>query len=291
MVSMTTAVIGSGPAVTVSAHVPDKHYFCGRGGKDIIPLYRDAEATDPNLAPGLVAKLEQTLGVEGITPEDVAAYVCALLGSHAYQRTFAEALATPGPRIPLTKSNDLWTETVREGRRLLWLHTYAERFRDEADGRGERVPEVAGLEWIAPVDAMPERPADIRYDVDHGVLHVGSGRIAGVRSDVWEFEVSGMPVVKKWLGYRTLRGAGRAASSKNPLDAIRPTEWQDEWNEELLDLLRVLTLTLDAEPKLAALLEGICAGPTFTADELPVPPPERRQPPTVASPRPGTLFG
>lgn len=292
LVARMTHLVGPGPLAVATPFVPDLDSFRGaEGGKDVIPLYRDAEAAEPNLAPGLLAKLEQKLGVEGITPEDVAAYVYALLGSHAYQRTFAEALATPGPRIALTKSTELWTEAVREGRRLLWLHTYAERFRDEADGRGERVPEVPGLEWIAPVDAMPERPADLRYDVDRCVLHVGSGRIAGVRSDVWGFEVSGMPVVKKWLGYRTVRGAGRAASSKNPLDRIRPTTWPDAWSEELLDLLRVLTLTLDAEPRLAELLEGICAGPTFTADELPVPPPESRQPPAVASPRPGTLFG
>ena len=292
LVAMATKAIGPGPAMTATAFLPDKHYFRGaEGGKDILPLYRDATATDANVTAGLTDLIAATLGLDGVTPEDVAAYVYALLASHAYQAKFAAELATPGPRVPLTKDTGLWLAAVRAGKRLLWLHTYAERFRDPAQGRGDRVQDVPGLAWARPVDAMPERPADVRYDAAEEVLHVGSGRVAGVRPDVWGFEVSGMPVVKKWLGYRTVRGAGRAASSSNPLDRIRPTMWPEEWNGELLDLLRVLTLTLDTEPELRDLLDAICEGKTFTADELPVPAPERREPPQVSRNLEGGLFG
>ena len=53
LTSLLTGTVGGGPALTVSAYVPDLHYFCGRGGKDIIPLWRDAAAQEPNLTAGL----------------------------------------------------------------------------------------------------------------------------------------------------------------------------------------------------------------------------------------------
>jgi hypothetical protein len=40
-------------------------------------------------------------------------------------------------------------------------------------------------------------------------------------------------------GYRTVRAPGRAASSTSALDQIRPITWSDDWNGELLDLIRV----------------------------------------------------
>lgn len=47
--SLLTSTLGAGPALNISANVPDLHYFCGRGAKDILPLYRDAQAQHPNL--------------------------------------------------------------------------------------------------------------------------------------------------------------------------------------------------------------------------------------------------
>jgi hypothetical protein len=88
-----------------------------------------------------------------------------------------------------------------------------------------------------------------------------------------------MPILKKWLGYRTAKGAGRAASSENPLDRIRPEAWPDEWNDELLDLLRVLTLSIEKHAQQADLLDRICAGPLIAAADLPKPTDSEREPP------------
>src|SRR5699024_947782 len=86
------------------------------------------------------------------------------------------------------------------------------------------------------------------------------------------FEVYGMNVLDKWLGARTRKGIGRAASkSATPLDTIRPTSWADEWNDELLDLIRVLTASLDLAPKQQDLLERIVDGPIIDASSLPIP--------------------
>ena len=100
-------------------------------------------------------------------------------------------------------------------------------------------------------------------------------------SKVWSFEVSGMPVVRKWLGYRMTTPAGRAASSSSPLDQIRPENWNAQWTEELLDLISVLQHTVDSLPSGSDLLQRICEAPVVAASEFPPPPAELREPPLV----------
>lgn len=141
-----------------------------------------------------------------------------------------------------------------------------------------------------PVKTIPHDLKNVSYDAKAKKLTVGDGVIGGVEPEVWEFAVSGMQIVRKWLGYRTAKGAGRAAGSKNELDRIRPAKWADEWNDELLDLLRVLTLTVRKEPELANLLDRICDGDLIPASELPKPSDEQRKvPPTIDRAAP-TLF-
>jgi hypothetical protein len=283
LASLLTGTIGAGSALGASADVPDLHFFRGSfGGKDIIPLWRDAAATQPNLAAGLSAALGRILGVGPPSVEDVAAYTYALLSAPAYQERFATALQTPGLRVPITADADLWDEAVAAGRELLWLHTYAERFIDPAAGRPAHVPLVEGIGWEREVRRLPEDSGEIDYDEDSGTLTIGDGQVGGVRPDVWAYSVSGMQVVAKWLGYRTRKGAGRAVSSKSALDHIRPSEWADAWNDELLDLVRVLTVTLDRQGDLADLLQRICDGALVPSSALPQPAAEQREPPPTA---------
>ena len=110
-------------------------------------------------------------------------------------------------------------------------------------------------------------------------MKIGDGTVLGVTPEVWAFEVSGMQVAKKWFGYRTAKGAGKAANSSSPLDYIRPTEWLDEWTTDLLQLLSVLQRTIDLLPVGIELLDRILAGPLIIASDLPKPPSEMRQPP------------
>lgn len=47
--------------------------------------------------------------------------------------------------------------------------------------------------------ALPER---IRYDAESETLHIGEGTFAPVPEAVWTYDVGGMPIIKKWFGYR-----------------------------------------------------------------------------------------
>lgn len=281
-VGMLTTPLGEGPALTVSTEVPDKHYFANRGGKDVIPLYRDAQAQQPNLAKGLLELLSATYGAE-VTPEDLAAYVYALLAHHGYTDLFSAALADPGPRVPLTKNFDLFRQATEVGRKLLWLQTFGERF-VTLDRPARRLPRVEGIGWRLPVAELPEGLRAISYDASSWELHVGDGVVTGVRPEVREFAVSGMNILDKWLGARTRKGIGRAATTRaTHLDKMRPSTWEDEWNDELLDLLRVLTSSLDLAGQQAQLLEKVLEGKRFKADELPQPTAQERSVPEAGS--------
>lgn len=309
MTSLLSGVLGEGPAAIACSNVPDLHHFRGSfGGKDIIPLYRDAAAREPNVTRGLVEAVARALSAP-VTPEDLFAYCYAVLSAPGYVATFSEELTIPGPRIPITKEPKLFRKAVELGRKLIWLHTYGERMRPDGASAGvsqgtarcrkaipgaaaaypaefsfedlpggpgaPRAGEVAEQAPVLnqPVHGVAGPPS---RDAASGILRVGAGEFAPVSKAVFAFSVSGLEVVKSWLRYRMKGGAGRTSS---PLDEIRPEAWTAQMTQELLELLWVLEATVALQPELDKLLAEICAGPVFTAAELPQPTDSERRPP------------
>ena len=117
-------------------------------------------------------------------------------------------------------------------------------------------------------------PDDFDYDPESQTLTVGTGAFAPLSEDAWNFEVSGLRVLRSWLGYRLKNRKGRKSS---PLDDIRPTRWTQ--TKELLLVLSVIEHTIDATPKAAALLTQIVNGPLIPSTDLPTPTPANRKPP------------
>jgi hypothetical protein len=107
--------VGRGPALTVAAEIPDLHYFCGRGAKDIIPLYRDFQAKDPNILSGLLDLLGKTYKRK-VTPEDFLAYAYGALAQPAFTERFAKELETRELRVPITKDGALFTRSAPSAR-------------------------------------------------------------------------------------------------------------------------------------------------------------------------------
>jgi type ISP restriction-modification system protein len=276
----------SGPAVTFSALVPDLHHYRGSFGGRVFPLWRDALACEPNVAPGLLDHLDRVVGIP-VRAHHLLAYLACVVAQPAYTARFARALATPGLRVPLTAQAMLFTEAVVLGSRVVWLHTYGERFADPADGRTVGPPRLPDDRRPKVTVAIPDDPArmpeDLRYDADTRTLQIGEGRIAPVPPEVWSYEVSGVNVLRKWFGYRKPGPEGRRVSA---LDAIVAESWPAQFTTELLELLNVLGLLSDVHPLQAELLERILDGPLVDVDDLtaagvlPVPP-KARKPPTV----------
>lgn len=249
--------LGAGPALTACAGIPDLHHFRGSfGAREIIPLYRDAGCEHPNVAQGPLDELSQTFG-RAVTPEDFVAYVYAVLAHPGFTERFWTQLESRQLRVPLTKDLALFAEAIEMGRRLLWLHTFGERYTSRARPRG-RIP--YGLaRCTRSVPDVPNRYPDSFEWLDgpdgDGTLNVGEGAFTPVARAVYEFEVSGLKVVQSWLNYRMRQPKNVRKSS--PLDDIRPERWTSEFTTELLHVLWILEATLGTYPAQRDLLERI----------------------------------
>ena len=282
LTSLLTQFLGSGPALTACALVPDLHHFSGRGAKDAIPLYRTADASESNILPGLLDLLGAAYKRE-VRPEDFLAYIYGVLAQPTFTAQFEDELETRELRVPITKDAALFDQICKAGVRLLGLHTYGERFVPEGELHGRIPSGAARCTKAIPSDA-DGYPEAFDYNDVTETLRVGEGEFAPVAPEVYEFEVSGLKVVQSWLKYRMKKGAGRKSS---PLDHIRPARWTSQFTTELLELLWVLEATVDGYPEQERLLEAIVAGDCFQADELPPVPDAMRKPPSV---RKGDLF-
>ena len=184
LVTQLREPLTSGPAVVFSAEVPDTHYFKGHHGGRVIPLYRDISQCTPNIAPGLLPLLRDRLKVV-IADDDLLAYIAGVSAHSGYTLRFHSELAQPGVRIPLTAVSKLWQEAVEIGKRVIWLHTFGERFVDERRGRPlRRLPGRPDVQQ--PIPGSPEQlPARIEYRPLDNCLVLGwdqFGRIGPVTS-------------------------------------------------------------------------------------------------------------
>ncbi|MDE2892368.1 MAG: N-6 DNA methylase [Chloroflexota bacterium] len=266
LISFLTEVVGHGPDAIVSAAIPDLHHFRGSfGGQHVIPLYRDADATQPNVA-------SRVLDLLKVSAEDLFAYVYGILAQPAYVERFWDELELPPPHLPITKDAELLARVAEHGRNLICWHTYGERFAPDneqfvLDGTARNIKAVSQTEY----------PNSFDYDEKTKTLYVGEGEFGPVEPEVYNYTVSGLEVVKSWLGYRMKDRKGRKSS---PLDDTRPEVWT--FSEELLELLWVLEHTIAMQPTGKTLLEEVLASELWTAEELPKPTEAERKPPKAA---------
>jgi hypothetical protein len=275
LTSLLSGVVGTGPGAMAAAFVPDCHHFRGSyGGKDAIPLWRDADAKTANINAGFVAALKAAYG-KAPRPENIFAYAYAVLANPGYVKRYEEELQVPGPRLPVTKTQALFERGAALGRELLRWHTYGERFREQ----GDKFKLAGSAKVTTSIPTTPAKyPEKHKYDDKKRVLRVGEGEICNVSTEVWNFSVSGLQVVKSWLDYRMKKGAGKKSS---PLDDIRPERWTDQMTQELVELLWVLEHSLAKYLELDAWLDEVLAGSLFTGDEIPKPTEAERKEPKV----------
>jgi hypothetical protein len=114
-------------------------------------------------------------------------------------------------------------------------------------------------------------PDEMEYDAASKRLRVGLGFVENVPPDVWKYEVSGKQVLPQWFSYRRKKRERPIIGDRrppSPLGDIQPESWPAEYTTELINVLNVLGGVVELEPKQAALLDEICAGPTITQAEL-----------------------
>jgi hypothetical protein len=270
LVTQLTHPLRNGPAAVFTCEVPETDYFNGRGGR-VIPLYRDASCTRPNVTPELLPLLRGRLQTE-VRDRDVMAYTAGVIAHGGYTQRFEDELRQKGVRIPVTAATDLWHEAVEIGEQVIWLHTFAEQFDDQAKGR-PRGQLSAGRPGVPePVPGRPEdMPDTIRYDPVGRYLVLESrsgrtGRISPVSPAAAAYEVSGMRIVKHWFDYRKRSPRGRRGGSD--LDDENAACWTLAMTQQLRDLIAVLEGCVALEERQANLLDQIAASPLITTAEM-----------------------
>lgn len=264
LITQSSEAVTSGPAVVFAETPPDMHYFSGRGGR-VITLFRDGAGGVANIAPRLASVIRSRLAAN-IAPEDLFAYVAGVMSHPGYVANFRGELVNPGLRVPLTASRKLWDRSVEIGRRVIWLHTYARRFTSPADDRPVGLPQDLRPGVISPIPgSVAGMPSSIAYSDESQALVLGSGLIGPVSRRAWDYEVSGMRVIKHWFGYRKRVPAGRKGSE---LDELVADRWTLAMTESLRDLVAVVEGCVALEPDQAELLGEIVTGPLITTENL-----------------------
>ncbi|MGW9300480.1 type ISP restriction/modification enzyme [Streptomyces cyaneofuscatus] len=240
----------AGPALSVTHLLPDGHSPAGRPGR-IRPLYRRPDATDPNLAPGLLDVLRTRLGPQEAGPESVLAWI------------LAAALPSPsGCRVPLPADAEVWAAGVSLGRELVRLQLRGARGGERPRLPGGRRPYVRA--------ALPARPTGIAYDAEAEALVIGDGRISPVPAGAWEFTVSGVRVLELWFDRRAAAAVGAVpeGAEADGLEVVGARGWTPEWTSELLELITVLALLDGLRPRQEALRARLERAPLISRDEL-----------------------
>jgi hypothetical protein len=260
----------AGPALSFTALIPDLHHYNGRGGR-VFPLWRNGGSPHANLAPELLQLLSKKYKFV-VSPEDFFAYLACVAANPAYTARFQKDLAQPGLRIPLTARPKLFAQAAESGRRVIWLHTFGERFADRKAGRPPGPPRLPKEQ--APVipkdgkipgdaDSMPD---EIEYNEPRRRLLIGNGFVENVAPAVWQYEVSGKRVLTQWFSYRKKNRERPIIGDRRPpskLGDIQPDHWPAEYTTELINVLNVLAYLVELEPDQSKLLEAICEGPTL----------------------------
>lgn len=190
--------------IAFCSRLPTEFNLYRRGGNYLFPLYLYPTAHGPrvaNLAPSLIAQICQRLALtwlpEGrgdllttLGPEDLFAYVYALLYSPAYRARYSAFLKIDFPRLPITASIDLFRALCSLGQNLSRLHLLEQHL-------------PLNTIWMGSGNNLVECTRYQADGHDSGRIELNAQRyLVNVPRAAWELTIGGYQVAKKWLADR-----------------------------------------------------------------------------------------
>ena len=120
---------------------------------------------------------------EGVSPEEILAYIYAVLYSPTYRERYYEFLKYDFPRIPLPQDIEQFRTLATLGQQLIDWHLLKDvqtpprhRFEGAGDGVVSRLRYLDGQVWINPTQYFADVPVE-----------------------VWKYEIGAYQVCEKWL--------------------------------------------------------------------------------------------
>ncbi len=186
--------IGEWTLAFCARNVVDLNMFY-RGGSVNMPLYLYPSADSsgmfqqgrqPNLADWLLPRLSAAYGFTP-SPEEVLAYIYAILYSPAYRETYAQELHTDFPRIPFTVSGDLFRQMADLGQRLIDLHLLKSSELDSPAVRYQGTGSNDKVDYV-------------QYDEARQRVYINADKyFEGITPEMWAYHIGGYQVLKKYL--------------------------------------------------------------------------------------------
>lgn len=180
-----------------------------RGGNLCIPLYLypSAESFDmlsrakcPNLSDWVLRKLSAQYGFRP-APEEVLAYIYAVLYSPSYRRKYADELRADFPRIPFSSDPQVFRQMAVLGQELIDLHLL------------RRLPQLPGVKYHG---TGSDKIEFVRYEPAEGRAAINKDKyFDGITPEIWAYRIGGYQVLKKYLEDR------KGRSMDDPIRYIR----------------------------------------------------------------------
>jgi len=184
---------GAGPAVWCHGMLPDYHAFRGSYGGYSFPLHdRRSASAGPNVSAALLDGLAGAYGV-AVTPEEVFDTILCLLSAESYSLRFAEDLEDVFPHVPFPADHAIFVRAARLGTSLRRVQTF-----DPAHPPARNADPTFVRLVTAPTPGTGLAPSDPEGD-RLTLCADGSGQVEGLPNALWSFEVSGYPVLRRWL--------------------------------------------------------------------------------------------
>jgi predicted helicase len=186
--------VGAGPAAWAHTLLPDYDLWAARGGYSF-PLFDRRPNQDSNLSHELLQGLELAYHTP-VDPQTVFDAIVALLSASSYTLRFAEDLEDVFPHVPFPAKRALFDEAATVGKQIREVETFARPPRPEF-----LTDKIARVE-TAPHGPLAEIGPGSWGESELMLCENGSGRISGIPAAVWQFSVSGYPLLPRWLAAR-----------------------------------------------------------------------------------------
>lgn len=184
--------IGAGPATLCTTNLPDYDMLSGRGGYAFLlydhRLGEGATNLNPTLLDGLALAYQAPVAEQAVFDA-----ILALLSATSYTLRFAEDLEDTFPHVPFPADKALFDRAAEIGRQIREIETFGRPPAPEF-----LTPSIARIE-TTPHGPLADLGPESWSEGDLILCANGSGKISGTPRAVWDFAVSGYPVLPRWL--------------------------------------------------------------------------------------------